>query len=444
MKTPSAPVTVTIVVPVRDDPMGLVGVLSDVARCASPSDQRTLSRRTPGADRRDGQATSGIPRLLVVDDGSVDAAEVARIADLHGATVLRHETPRGPAAARNTGLAAVDTELVALVDSDVRFDGPWWTALLAHLCANPDASVVAVAPRVVGSEDPGRIAAYERRHGSLDLDGRPARVAPGTRVAYVPSAALLARTDALRSVSGFDESMRFGEDVDLLWRLVTAGGTVRYEPASQVRHRSRVGIRAWIRQRFDYGTSAAELDRRHPGLVAPVVISPWSALAWGAAAGGAPSVGAVIAVGSSVALAGKLEGVPAAVSIRLALRGHLGAGEQLLRAVLRPWWPLALMGTPVSNRIRVLVVASVMLRAVTTRGPVSDRVLAVLDDVAYSAGVWAGTIRARRVGALLPRMNGSSRSGPSSAPVPAQEVRPSLPAQPRVQVRRDPYRRARR
>ena len=53
-----------------------------------------------------------------------------------------------------------------------------------------------------------------------------------TRVAYVPTAALLVRRAALGD--GFDESLRNGEDVDLVWRLIEAGWRVRYEPAVQV------------------------------------------------------------------------------------------------------------------------------------------------------------------------------------------------------------------
>ena len=46
------------------------------------------------------------------------------------------------------------------------------------------------------------------KHSPLDLGTEPARVASGTRVSYVPSAALVARTDALRSNGGFDDALR--------------------------------------------------------------------------------------------------------------------------------------------------------------------------------------------------------------------------------------------
>src|SRR6476659_4831810 len=58
---------------------------------------------------------------IVVDDGSrTDASAFA--ARRAGATVARHETSRGPAAARNTGWHLATTELIAFVDADCQPD----------------------------------------------------------------------------------------------------------------------------------------------------------------------------------------------------------------------------------------------------------------------------------------------------------------------------------
>src|SRR3954454_9237642 len=119
------------------------------------------------------------------------------------------------------------------------------------------------------------------------MGGAAAGVRPGTAVSYVPSAALLARREALGS--GFDESMRVAEDVDLVWRLAGAGWRVRYEPSAEVAHDHRVAPGDWLRRRAFYGTGAALLAQRHGAAVAPVVISPWSAAAWALALTGRPS-----------------------------------------------------------------------------------------------------------------------------------------------------------
>ena len=102
---------------------------------------------------------------------------------------------------------------------------------------------------------------------------------PLTRVAYVPSTCLMARRSALENVIGFDENLRFGEDVDLVWRLSQIG-SIRYDAAITAEHQHPSTIGDLIKRRIGYGSSAAPLDRRHPGWVAPTNCSPYTAGAW--------------------------------------------------------------------------------------------------------------------------------------------------------------------
>lgn len=60
--------------------------------------------------------------------------------------MVRHPTSLGPAAARNTGLAAAATPLVAFLDSDVVPEPSWLPPLLA---AFEDPAVGLVALRIV-------------------------------------------------------------------------------------------------------------------------------------------------------------------------------------------------------------------------------------------------------------------------------------------------------
>jgi mycofactocin glycosyltransferase len=391
-----APSDVTLVVPVRDRPDELDRLLRSVARAGEPP-----------------------ARVVVVDDGSVDPAGTATVADEHGAEVLRIERSIGPGAARNRGAALARTPLVAFVDSDCEVTAGWLRPLLAHLSVP---SVVAAAPRVRTSGPvtapgaAGRLAAYDRLRSPLDLGPVAGGVRAGTRISYVPAAALVVDRDAFDGIGGFDDALRVGEDVDLVWRLAGAGQDVRYEPAAEVRHGVRPTVRSWLAQRVAYGTSAAALDLRHPGAVAPVSCSPWSALAWGLAGAGHTALGAVVAVGSTAALPARLPDVPAVEAVRVAALGHLGAGRLLARAVVRTWWPVALLAATGSRTARRLVLrsaAAVVIEAAS--GPtVRHRppelplpvfvALVLADDAAYGAGVWAGCLRLRRIGALLPRL----------------------------------------
>ena len=73
----------------------------------------------------------------------------------------------------------------------------------------------------------------------------------------------------VREAGGFDPALRYGEDVDLIWRLAADGRVIRYDPSIVVRHRPRPGWRAWFRQRIAYGSSAASLAERHGEAMAP-------------------------------------------------------------------------------------------------------------------------------------------------------------------------------
>ena len=424
---------VTVVVPVRDRAAGLERLLASLAAdsaAGSAADSAAGSARGSA-----GSGVEGITEIIIVDDGSVQPL-VIQLSDarLPPCRVIRLEQSVGPAQARNLGLEQVSTPLVAFVDSDCTVSLGWLEPLLEHF---GDASVVAVAPRVmsalraVGRTQSRPLTAleqYEIFRSPLDLGAKAGRVSPGTRVSYVPSAALLMRTDVVRAAGGFNPAMRVGEDVDLIWRLLEPAGSrkagrVRYQPASVVHHEIRSGLGQWARQRIDYGSSAAALERAHPGMAAPVVMSPWSAAVWGLVATGHAATGAALAVGTTAQLRKKLPDLPIGEVARLGIGGHLGAGRQLARSVQRVWWPVALPAAVLSSRARSAVLGAVVLTALdslqqqrraavselpgaTQPAGVADSVrfvgLGLLDDMSYGAGVWLGCLRERSLRALLP------------------------------------------
>jgi mycofactocin glycosyltransferase len=342
------------------------------------------------------------PDAVLVDDGSHPPVP--------GATIRLDEN-QGPAAARNAGLGTVTTPLVAFVDADVSVPTGWLVDLLPHF---DDDRVALVAPRVRSRPTAGVRGRWERRHSPLDLGPHPARVRAGTRVSYVPAAAIVCRTDALRRLGGFDESLRLGEDVDLVWRLDAAGWRCRYDPAAEVEHDPRPDWPAWVRQRIHYGSSAAPLARRHPGALAPVRASGWSVAVWGLGIMGRPFLAGAVGAGTGVALARKLPDVPARTAFGLATTGNARAGEQLAAAVRRAWWPLLALAAIRSARAR-RVLAVALLAA--------GHPLRCFDDVAYSIGVWRGVVGERCIDPLLPHLTSwPGRRTPStvgSEPLPS-------------------------
>jgi mycofactocin system glycosyltransferase len=356
-------------------------------------------------------ALGEVPRLafagpvVVVDDASEPPLQTDGDRRL-----VRHEVRRGPGAARNTGLAEVHTPLVAFVDADVQIDDPHWLEpLLAHFA---DPAVVLVAPRITSrAVGDSLLAQYESARSPLDLGAEPARVQAGTRVSYVPAAVLLCRTDAVRAAGGFDPELRFGEDVDLVWRLAEAGGRCRYEPAVCVAHRPRASWRAWFHQRRCYGSSAAPLAARHPGALAPLRISGWSAAVWMLVALRRPLAALAVAAGTSAALTRKLPDLPPSEAARLAALGHLHAGRQIASAITRVWWPILLPLMVMSRRARRVVAAAACIPPLADWVAQRPRIdparyvaLRIADDAAYATGVWQGVLREGERGPLVPSL----------------------------------------
>lgn len=366
---------ITLVIPVKDDRAGL---------------------------RRALEATSDVPSRIVVDDGSTPPVPDS---------AARHEQPCGPAAARNTGWRRAETELVAFVDADAEPVAGWLEPVLRQFT---DPAVLAVAPRITSVAEDSPLGRYESDRSSLDMGVRRALVRPMSRVSYVPSAALVVRRSALADLGGFRESLRYGEDVDLVWRLLESGGAVRYEPESVVRHRTRPGLRSWLRQRYQYGTSAAPLSRHHHGKLSCARMSAWSAVSWALIASGRPRIGLAVGAVSTALLPRKIRdrGVPDAESLRLAAFGHLGAGRLLAEALRRAWWPLLLPAALWSSKARTVLLAAFLPCLVEAcraeHGGFSWFTLRVLDDLAYSAGVWAGCARERTIAPLLPQFTEGS------------------------------------
>jgi mycofactocin system glycosyltransferase len=419
---PAVPIDATVIIPVRD--------------------------RTAMLDRCLGALGRAYP-VTVVDDASLDAPAVARIAAEHGATLIRRASNGGPAAARNTGVGAVKTDVVVFLDSDCVPPRGWIEQLAGHLA---DPVVAAVAPRIVAlpASNPHATAGrYNSVCGSLDLGDREARVVPLARVAYVPTAALVVRRAALIDVADgpdvFDPALRVGEDVDLIWRLHDAGWRIRYDPAVRVGHHEPETWPGLLARRFRYGTSAAPLARRHPGAIPPLVLYPWPALAVVGLLVRRPDVAGAAYAASVVGMTRALRraGVPTRGTASAMLDGvhqtWLGAGRYcaqfaaplLIAAVVAPSRDRRC--EPARRRwSRRVAAASLLLGPALTmwrnRRPPLDAprfVLGLLaDDMAYGSGVWFGCARKHTTIPLRPVICRQASTRRPDRPTP-ERVRPA-------------------
>jgi mycofactocin system glycosyltransferase len=353
--------------------------------------------------------------VLVVDDGSSDGDAVAKVVARHGARLARRPQTGGPAAARNTGLeAAGPADIVAFLDSDCVAPTAWLDRLLPHFA---DPAVAAVAPRVMPApvSPSSTLARYAALRSPLDLGPREALVQPGTRVSYVPTASLLVRTAAAAG-SWFEESLRYGEDVDLIWRLVDADWQVRYDPTVVVHHAEPETWPAFLGRHFRYGTSAGPLSRRHPTRLTPIVLHPWPSAITGLLLARRPTTAGLVAVAATIQSARRMHkaGVPPSAALSMTSEAVTATALGVGRVVTQLALPVAIIGSTAfrANRARRLAMLATLVITPALRDwlvlrpsldPIRWSLASIADDVAYGAGVWRGAVSAGTATPLLPR-----------------------------------------
>lgn len=166
--------------------------------------------------------------ILVVDDGSTDStAELLMEFALHDPRLrVLAGARQGAAAARNLAIAEARAPLIAFLDADDRWRLGKLEAQLAFHKANPDLGFSFTDYRHITAEreDRGNCFVFWPRFAA-SLAGRESgfrlEAAPAALLAenIVGTSTVMARTDLLREVGGFDRNMLQSEDWDLWLRL---------------------------------------------------------------------------------------------------------------------------------------------------------------------------------------------------------------------------------
>ena len=238
---------VTVVIPTRDRPALLADALTSVAAQEHPA-----------------------ARTLVIDDGSgappSDAAG-------RGVELVRRASAGGVSAARNCGLERVETEWVAFLDDDDLWAPPKLARQLSAAIA-ADAAFVWCSVVVVDAQ---------RRPVGLIPAVDPGSLLPRllrTNTIGSPSA-VLARTELVRAVGGFDEELALLADWDLWLRLaaVARGSASREVLVAYTEHAASMTVTArdgLERELARMTEKHAPLLREHGGGLGGAELARWS------------------------------------------------------------------------------------------------------------------------------------------------------------------------
>jgi glycosyltransferase involved in cell wall biosynthesis len=260
--------------------------------------------------------------VLVCDNGSTDGTralvERHRAAGMPEVRVVDASARRGPAAARNIGVAAARGRLVAFCDADDVVGDGWVAAVDRGLATHRVVAGPFEIDRLVEGS-PFRVTWSSQLHG-LTRSG----VLDGLVTAGAGNLAM--HRSVFEEVDGFDEEFSTAEDDDLCLRMQLAGHPIGFEPGMLLHVRRRGGLRVVARQAFAYGRGHRLLEHRWA-----LVAATWTA------PGPAPRKATPEAPGSSGAPVRRVL-VQAGRTLRLAAR--LWRPAKLADAVWKVSWNL--------------------------------------------------------------------------------------------------------
>ena len=205
--------------------------------------------------------------IIAVDDGSTDgSADILAELEARGWLRVLRGPGRGAAAAINAGLRAARFPLVAQIDQDVVIAPGWIDTLTA---AMRDPRVAAAQGHYIC---PPRAPLPARVMG-VDLTQRYDALR-GRATGHVCTGNVIYRAHAIADAGLFDESLGYGYDNDISYRLRAAGHRLAICHGAQSVHHWRSGFSGYARQQYGFGYGRLDLVAKHPARLGGDSVSP--------------------------------------------------------------------------------------------------------------------------------------------------------------------------
>ena len=243
---------VTILIPTRERPDRLQRCIDSILASAYPRERVhvVIADNAPVTNRTRELAEE----LSAVTYGRVE--------------YVREDVP-GSASARNRGLTAVETEVVAMTDDDVIVDRHWLAEVARAFAEHPAAGAVSGLLWPAELETAAQLWFEQYGGFSRGFDSRVFDLAtnrPANEPLYPWNAGLFGtgnnfsfRTGILREIGGFDPALGNGTpalggvDSEILLRTILSGYQIVYEPRALAYHAHRSDYEGLRRQIYAYG-----------------------------------------------------------------------------------------------------------------------------------------------------------------------------------------------
>jgi len=199
--------------------------------------------------------------VVIVDDGSASKKAYEEIRDSRF-RILYQGRNRGPAACRNRGAAAAESEFLFFTDTDCTLAPD---ALECIVNALHDGVILMGNTITRVNTHFGRAVALLGFPGGgiLGFD-KVWRVDAAGYTTSFSSCALGFRKTVFEALGGFDETFPVagGEDTVLAWQAVRAGCRIRYAPEVRVYHIEKTSLAGFVRWQITRGRGNYHIKRR--------------------------------------------------------------------------------------------------------------------------------------------------------------------------------------
>ena len=178
--------------------------------------------------------------ICVIDNASTDSS-IEYLEQWHPEIkVIRLSKNYGFAEGYNRGIEALDTEYIALLNTDVLVTNNWLDPIIDLL--ESDAAIAAVQPKILSLENRGSFEYAGAGGGMTDKLGYPfcrgrifdhlekdeGQYDDLCETFWISGAAMVVRTDLFKKFGGFDKDFfAHHEEIDFCWRLKNAGYSLK-------------------------------------------------------------------------------------------------------------------------------------------------------------------------------------------------------------------------
>lgn len=192
--------------------------------------------------------------IILVDDGSTDGTqEIAKAANVQ---LIQHPNQRGAAAARNSGLAVAQGEIILFTDADC-VPQPNWVAEMTR--PFQDATIQG-CKGIYATHQPELVARFVQ----IEYEDKYDLLRTQPVIDFIDTYSAGYRAEVLKAVGGFDEAIRYVEDQELSFRLAAAGHKMVFQETAVVYHQHSNSLRRYVRKKVMIGYWKAQIMRRYP------------------------------------------------------------------------------------------------------------------------------------------------------------------------------------